>query len=310
MNKNLKNLNGVGPSKVFLPEGPYLTVLDFLERRFPRGTRIGWEKRMQAGRVLNQDGLVLHPNTGYLPNSIVYYYREVVENFVIPFQENIIYEDEYLLVADKPHYLPVTPVGPYLQETLLVRLRQRTGIDELSAVHRLDLETAGLVMFTKQANMRNVYAGLFRNRLVDKTYLAVASYTDLHTWPMEYKSRIANSQQFMKMQDMEGDENAITRIHLIERSGNQALYQLKPLTGKKHQLRVHMNALGIPILHDQIYPSMKAYVEPQVRNYSKPMQLLAKSLAFIDPMTGHGHYFESQLKLQWPKIDLIDQSEI
>ena len=308
MNKNLQNLNGVGPSKVFLPEGPYLTILDFLERRFPRGTRAGWEKRMQAGRVLNQDGQALLPNACYLPRSIVYYYREVVENFVIPFQENIIYEDEYLLVADKPHYLPVTPVGPYIQETLLVRLRQRTGIDELSAVHRLDLETAGLVMFTKQSSTRNVYAQLFRNRLVDKTYLAVASFTNQHTWPLEYTSRIEDSHQFMKMQDREGDENAITQIDLIERSGDQALYQLKPLTGKKHQLRVHMNALGIPILHDQIYPQMQAYLAPEDRNYDNPMQLLAKSLAFTDPITGQENYFESQLKLQWPHIDLIDQS--
>jgi len=308
VNKNLQNLNGVGPSKVFLPEGPYLTVLDFLERRFPRGTRAGWEKRMLAGRVLTQDGQSLYPEAPYLPRSIVYYYREVVENFIIPFQESIIYEDEYLLVADKPHYLPVTPVGPYIQETLLVRLRQRTGIEALSAVHRLDLETAGLVMFTKQASTRNVYAQLFRNRLVDKTYLAIASYTDIHKWPIEYKSKIANSNQFMKMQDVEGDENAITLIDLIERRGDQALYQLKPLTGKKHQLRVHMNALGIPILHDQIYPIMRAYLAPQDRNYDKPMQLLAKSLAFTDPITGQGHFFESHLKLQWPKIDLIDQS--
>jgi len=308
VNKNLQNLNGVGPSKVFLPEGPYLTVLDFLERRFPRGTRAGWENRMLAGRVFNQEGQALRPDAPYLPRSIVYYYREVEESFVIPFQENIIYEDDYLLVADKPHYLPVTPVGPYIQETLLVRLRQRTGIDELSAVHRLDLETAGLVMFTKQTSTRNVYAQLFRNRLVDKTYLAVASYSDKYLWPIEYKSRIENSLQFMKMQDLAGDENAITQIDLIERSGDQALYQLKPLTGKKHQLRVHMNALGIPILHDQIYPSMKAYSAPQNRNYDKPMQLLAKSLAFTDPITGQEHFFESHLKLQWPKIDLIDQS--
>jgi tRNA pseudouridine32 synthase/23S rRNA pseudouridine746 synthase len=144
--------------------------------------------------------------------------------------------------------------------------------------------------------------------LVDKTYLAVASYTDLHTWPIEYKSRIANTNQFMKMQDLDGEENAITQIDLIERSGEQALYQLKPLTGKKHQLRVHMNALGIPILHDQIYPRMQAYLAPQDRNYDKPMQLLAKRLAFIDPITGQEHFFESQLQLQWPTIDLIDQS--
>jgi tRNA pseudouridine32 synthase/23S rRNA pseudouridine746 synthase len=110
VNKNLQNLNGVGPSKVFLPEGPYLTVLDFLERRFPRGTRAGWEKRMLAGRVLNQDGQELHPDAPYLPRSTVYYYREVIENFVIPFQENIIYEDEYLLVLQSLFVVSIVPI--------------------------------------------------------------------------------------------------------------------------------------------------------------------------------------------------------
>lgn len=299
-NPRLPNFNGVGPSKVYLPAGPYTTVLDFLEKRFSRGTRDGWSQRMRAGRVINHEGLPLPPDAPYLPHSRIYYYREQTENFVIPFQEEIIYEDEHLLVADKPHFLPVTPVGPYIQETLMVRLRNRTGLEHLSAVHRLDLETAGLVIFTKQLHTRNLYAELFRKRQVVKTYLAVAAYSDKHTWPKLCRSRIESSARFMQMHEVQGVDNAITQVQMLTRQESHALYQLSPQTGKKHQLRVHMNALGIPIYHDQIYPFMQTYIAPEHRQYDKPLQLLAHKLAFVDPLSGHSHLLTSRLTLAFP----------
>ena len=304
----LKNFSGVGTSKVFLPPGPFLTLLDFLEQRFPKGTRSGWESRMLSGRVMDENGVVLMPDCPYQAGRYVYYYREVIENFSIPFEEELIYEDENILVADKPHFLPVTPVGPYIQETLLVRLRNKTGIEQLSAVHRLDLETSGLVLFTKKAEHRNLYASLFRNKQVYKSYIAIAPFTDRYTWPHEYTSRIESSSQFMKMQEVEGPMNSTTTIRMLDRYEGLALYELKPSTGKKHQLRVHMNALGIPICHDQIYPVMREYVPPEIRNYDNPLQLLAKKLEFTDPVTQQPKIFRSKRRLNWPNQDLIDQS--
>ena len=304
----LKNYCGVGPSKVFLAPGPFQTVLDFLEHRFPRGTRSGWESRIKSGRVFDEQGQTLSPNSPYQPGRYVYYYREVQENFTIPFREEIIFEDENILVADKPHFLPVAPVGPYIQETLLVRLRQRTGIEHLSAVHRLDLETAGLVLFTKHIKHRNLYASLFRNKQVQKIYLAIAAFTDRYTWPFQYQSRVVASEQFMQMQEVDGQMNATTEIQMIRQFGNHALYELKPSTGKKHQLRVHMNALGIPIYNDQIYPVLQEYIPPELRNYDNPLQLLAKSIAFIDPLTNHQQFMESKFQLNWSKDKIIDQS--
>lgn len=299
--KNLQSIAGVTASRVYLPDGPFDTILDFLEIRFPKGTRAGWERRMLDGRVFNQAGQKVTPNDPYLARTLVYYYREVKENFVIPFQEVIIFEDDYLLIADKPHFLPVTPVGPYIQETLLVRLRNRTGIETLSCAHRLDLETAGLVMFTKQPQTRDLYAELFRKRLIQKNYLAVAPYLPNMQWPMVYESRIEKASQFMQMRQLEGVMNATTRIELLEFSGSYGLYQLNPLTGKKHQLRVHMSALGIPILHDQIYPEIAKYVPPESRDYANPLQLLAHRLEFIDPVTHLPRKFQSQFQLDWPK---------
>ena len=292
--------DGVGASKVFLPEGPYATILDFLEIRFPRGSRLGWQIRMQEGRVLNQFGQAVLPNTPYTPKQILYYYRELKSEAKIPFAESIIYEDEWIVVADKPHFLPVTPIGPYLQETLLVRLRKRLGVDHLSAVHRLDLETAGLVLFTKQSHTRDTYAALFRNRLVKKQYLAIAPYSSAYDWPITHFSRIIAAAQFMQMEEGDGPPNAVTNIQLLATIAPWSLYRLEPITGKKHQLRVHMNALGIPIRGDQIYPRLIDYVVPSQRNFNHPLQLLAKELRFKDPMTGQEHHFVSQMQLNWP----------
>jgi tRNA pseudouridine32 synthase/23S rRNA pseudouridine746 synthase len=295
--------DGVGASKVFLPEGPYATILDFLEIRFPRGTRQGWENRMREGRVLNQFGKPVLPDSSYTPKQVLYYYRELKAEAKIPFEENVIYEDEWIVVADKPHFIPVTPIGPYLQETLLVRLRNRLQVDHLSAVHRLDLETAGLVLFTKQAHTRDTYAALFRNRSVKKEYLAVAKHTDQFDWPITHFSRIEAGERFMQMQEVSGTPNSVTNISLIETIHPWALYQLEPITGKKHQLRVHMNALGLPIRGDQIYPQLNDYVLPSQRDYQSPLQLCAKRLSFQDPITGKAHYFESNMQLEWPLTD-------
>lgn len=291
---------GISASKVFLPEGPYETILDFLEIRFPRGTRSGWTARMLAGRVLNQFGKPILPSAVYTPRQILFYYRELKEESKIPFKENIIYEDEWIVVVDKPHFLPVTPIGPYLQETLLVRLRNRLKEVHLSAVHRLDLETSGLVLFTKQVQTRDLYSALFRKRQVKKIYWAIAPFTKNYDWPITHFSRIVPSQQFMQMCEEPGTPNSITNIRLLEKLEDWSLYELEPITGKKHQLRVHMNSLGIPIKNDQIYPKLIDYVPPKQRKYDLPLQLLAKELRFIDPMSGKAHRFESQFHLNWP----------
>lgn len=297
----LTNLEGVGPSQVFLPDGAYAFVLDFLEVRFPRGTRAGWEARMQAGRVFDQFGNPLGPESKYTPRTMVYYYREVVSESPIPFQEEIIYEDEAIVVADKPHFLAVTPIGPYIQETLLVRLRNRLQQPDLSAVHRLDLETAGIVLFTKIPSLRDAYSKLFREQQIHKTYHAIAKFDSRFIDELVYESRIEPAERFMQMREVSGLPNTKTKIQLQEWNQELGLYRLQPSTGKKHQLRVHMNALGIPILNDQIYPELKTYVEPSKRNFDAPLQLLAKSLEFCDPFSGKRHFFESKRPLNWIK---------
>jgi tRNA pseudouridine32 synthase/23S rRNA pseudouridine746 synthase len=292
----LATRHGVGPSCVGLPAGAWLTITDFLVERFPAITRDVWLQRMANHLVVDEFGDLVSPERPYPGHMRIYYYRAVNEERRIPFDEVVLYQDSHLVVADKPHFLPVTPSGHYLQETLLVRLKRRLAIDALIPIHRIDRETAGLVMFSVQPGERNAYQALFRDHAVTKHYQAIAPWKSDLAWPVRRKSRIVEDQPFFRQREIEGTPNSETHIDVIETSGSLARYALGPVTGKKHQLRVHMNALGLPILNDRMYPPVANTPDD---DYSSPLQLLAKSIAFDDPVTGQKRHFESQLSLHF-----------
>ncbi len=298
----LPTRNGVSPSSVALPSGPWLTVLDFLAERLPAVSRTEWQARMHAGDVLDDDGLPVPPQAPYRPQTRLHYWRALPFEHTIPFQEDIVFMDEHLVIADKPHFLPITPKGRYVQETLLVRLKRRLNIDTLVPIHRLDRETAGLIAFTVQPHERNVYQALFRERAVDKVYEAVAPLRADLALPLSHRSRLVDSAHFMAMEEAPGEANSETLVELQQARPEQGLglYRLSPHTGKRHQLRAHMHALGIPIVNDRIYPVLQAADPLDAPDWRHPLQLLARHLAFDDPVTGQRRSFTSRRSLDWP----------
>jgi tRNA pseudouridine32 synthase / 23S rRNA pseudouridine746 synthase len=295
----LPSRDGVGPSCVGLPGGPWLTLIDFLVQRFPAIALVEWRDRMQRGAVLDQQGRTLAPDQPYQAHTRVYYYRRLSTELPIPFEASVLFQDEHLVVADKPHFLPVTPSGRYLQETLLVRLRRQLALPDLTPVHRIDRDTAGLVLFSVLPQTRNAYAALFRERRIVKHYEAIAPWRADLTLPRVQRSRIVPGDSFMTMQELPGTANAETHIALLARQGGLARYALSPVTGRRHQLRVQMAGLGLPLVNDFIYPWLSPECPPgESPDYSRPLQLLAKSLAFTDPVTGKRQVFESRRALQ------------
>jgi len=294
---SLPALDGVGASTVACPAGPWQQVIDFLCERLPRVERTQWLARMARGEVLDAQGQALPPDSPYRAHTRLHYYRQLTHEDAIPFEEQILFQDAWLLVADKPHFLPVTPKGRYVQQTLLTRLKKRTGIAALSPIHRIDRETAGLVLFSIQPESRDAYQALFRERAVEKVYEAIAGFRQDLALPMVYRSRLQERpEQFMQMAEVAGEANAETAISLLERLGERARYELRPHSGQKHQLRVQMNALGLPIQGDRIYPRLlPEELEP---DYRHPLQLLARSVAFTDPVTGQQRQFSSGFRLE------------
>jgi tRNA pseudouridine32 synthase / 23S rRNA pseudouridine746 synthase len=294
--------DGVAASALACPPGPWTQVLDFLAERLPLVTRDDWAARMARGDVLDDTGAPLAPDAPYRAQRRLYYWRWLDDEPQVPFEARILHLDDHLLVADKPHFLPVTPKGRYVQQTLLTRLRRETGLVDLSPVHRLDRETAGLTLFSVQPTTRDAYQRLFRDRDVEKVYEAIAPWRDDigARLPFDYESRLEEHPvDFMQMRTVDRADavpNARTRMALIERLGaDRARYELRPHSGVKHQLRAQLCALGLPIEGDRIYPLLQP-AEDNV-DFTRPLQLLAREIAFTDPVTGQPRRFVTSLRL-------------
>ena len=288
------------PSVVTLPNGlkPYPSILDFLvtdvSAYYPEplgGTPASkascWTTTVSRSARRRQ----------YVPSRRIFYFREVENEPVIPFAETILFQDDELLVACKPHFLPVIPGGRFVNECLLNRLRVRSGIQDLTPLHRIDRETAGIVIFSVNKKSRGLYHDLFMHGKVTKTYHALAEWIyppQATQWVVE--NRIVRGEPRFKMKTVPGVTNARSTIQLVEVKANRARFQLHPVTGKTHQLRLHMSELGFTILHDRVYPVLQA---EQDDDFARPLQLLAKMVQFRDPVTGQNREFRSGRELAW-----------
>jgi tRNA pseudouridine32 synthase/23S rRNA pseudouridine746 synthase len=273
--------------------------LDFLAERLPVLPKAAWAERMDGGGVLGSQGERLGSQQPYLRDSLVWYWRWVADEQAIAPEARVLFQDEHLVVADKPHFLPMSPVGRYARHTLQAQLQRRLGLDTLSPIHRLDRETAGVVVFSVEPSERARYQHLFRDREVEKVYEAIAPARPELAWPITRRSRIVESPVRMQMHEAAGEPNAETHIECLAiEPGGWARYRLTPLTGRTHQLRVHMLALGLPLKGDRIYPELLP--ESPVDDVPAPdsaLRLLARSIAFTDPFTLRPRRFVSELSL-------------
>ncbi|PXW99408.1 23S rRNA-/tRNA-specific pseudouridylate synthase [Sphaerotilus hippei] len=295
--------DGVGASRVSVPAGSWPDLASFLAERLDAVSLDGWRQRLARGDVLDADGRPLPADAPCRAHQTLWYWRQLdAPEPLIPFEHELLHHDARLLAVDKPHFLPMTPKGRHLQQTLLVRLKRQLGLETLVPIHRLDRETAGVVLFSVDPATRPAYQALFRERQVVKVYEAIAPWRADLPLPLERSSRLEQrTDAFMQMQELPGEPNAHTRIELIERLGGEpdrARYRLWPHTGRKHQLRAQLSALGLPIEGDRIYPQLQPEPSPSAEpDWSGPLQLLARAIEFTDPVSGERRRFESRRTL-------------
>ncbi|GHE43629.1 RluA family pseudouridine synthase [Streptomyces capitiformicae] len=287
----LPQRDGVDPVRVRLPAGDaWATVRDHLVARLAAGPGV-IDGMLDAGRIVDVTGRPVPRDMAYVPGMFVWFHRELPHEEQVPFEVGVLYRDEHVVVADKPHFMATTPRGSHVAETALARLRRQLGIPTLGAAHRLDRLTAGVVLFTVRPEERGAYQSLFRDKRVAKEYEAVAPYDPVLVLPRTVRSRIVKERGVVAAREVEGEPNAVSRVELLEHRNGRARYRLLPRTGQTHQLRVHMSALGVPILGDPLYPTVTGPVP--TGDFRRPLQLLARALEFTDPVTGRDHRFVS-----------------
>ncbi|MGW2424924.1 RluA family pseudouridine synthase [Streptomyces sp. NPDC001709] len=292
----LPQRDGVDPVRVRLPHGgTWATAREYLVQRLTGAGPGVVASMFEAGLVVGADGRSVAPDAPYEPGMFVWFHRELPAEVPVPFPVEIVHRDAHIVVADKPHFLATTPRGSHVTQTALARLRRELDLPALSAAHRLDRLTAGLVLFTVRPEERGAYQTLFRDRRVRKEYEAVAPYDPSLVLPRTVRSRIVKERGVQAAREVEGEPNAETYVELAGRRGGLGRYRLVPATGQTHQLRVHLNTLGVPILGDPLYPEVTAPVPPG--DFRRPLQLLARRLEFTDPVTGTEHTFVSDREL-------------
>ncbi len=299
----LPQRDGVDPVRVRLPvDGAWATVREHLVERLTGAGPGVVEGMFDAGLIVGADGRPVAPGAPYEPGMFVWFHRELPPEVPVPFPVEVVYRDAHIVVADKPHFLATTPRGSHVAQTALARLRHELGIPALSAAHRLDRLTAGLVLFTVRPEERGAYQSLFAERLVRKEYEAIAPHDPALALPRTVRSRIVKERGVQAAREVEGEPNAETYVELAAQRERLARYRLLPATGQTHQLRVHLNTLGVPILGDPLYPEVTGPVPPG--DFRRPLQLLARRLAFTDPVTGAEHAFVSGRVLRaWSSYD-------
>jgi len=283
------------PSRLYLPklESPPATILEHLLAHFPQVHPCTWRARISRGLVSLSDGTTLRKDSPYR-HGLTVFYRKEVPSEPDPLEEPlVIYRDEEILVADKPHGMPVTPAGEHVERSLLVRLQRSTGLATLAAMHRLDRDTGGILLLTIKPDARVHYHRLFADASIEREYLAVAHIGDApnqNHWRVE--NRMESGEPWYRQQIVQGPANAITEIELLDLRRGAGLFRLVPKSGRKHQLRVHMVSIGFPIVGDPFYPKIREH-----RDGDPPLQLLASRLTFIDPLSGAPRRFTSVRQL-------------
>jgi tRNA pseudouridine32 synthase/23S rRNA pseudouridine746 synthase len=302
----LPQRQGVDPVRVRLPAaGTWGTVREHLVERLSGAGAGVVDGMFDAGRIVGADGRPVAADAPFVPGMFVWFHRDLPDEVPVPFPVEVVHRDEHIVVADKPHFLATTPRGSHVAETALARLRRELDLPALTAAHRLDRLTAGLVLFTVRPEERGAYQTLFRDRRVRKEYEAVAPYDPALALPRTVRSRIVKERGVLTAREVPGEPNAVSHVELVEhrdRPGRLARYRLSPATGQTHQLRVHMSALGVPILGDPLYPEVTAAVP--AGDFRRPLQLLARCLEFTDPVTGEEHRFRSgRVLAAWASYD-------
>lgn len=260
------------------------TVLDYYTHNYRHSDRTTWQTRIESGQILLNDRPTT-PDTPLESGQRLSYHRPPWQEPAVPLDIATLYEDDLLLAINKPSGLPVLPGGNFLQHTLLWQLRQRYST--ASPIHRLGRGTSGLVLIAKTKAARAHLSQQLRQRQMGKTYRALIGAAD--NLPDRFTiTQPIGKISYPQLGHIYGANpdglDAHSDCRMINRRVDATLLDVTILTGRPHQIRIHLATVGYPLLGDPLYI---AGGQPHTAGTAIPSDcgywLHAHRLSFIHP---------------------------
>jgi 23S rRNA pseudouridine1911/1915/1917 synthase len=225
----------------------------FIQNRIPRLSRTRANEIVRSC-CYGADGRRRRPSERTRAGEVVLLVRPKFVEPEVPLHFGVVYDDDDVLGIDKPSGLPMHPTATYHRHTLTYLLRERYGDSPPHIAHRLDRETSGVVVCGKHLDAERGLKRAFEDRKVDKTYLAIVrGRLALDDGRIDLSIAPVREGLHVMMELREDGPPARTEWHVLARKAEHTLLSLHPETGRQHQLRVHLSAVGHPIVGDKLY---------------------------------------------------------
>ena len=255
----------------------------FLKRRIGRMSRT----RIQSiigEQISFPDGRPARPSSTVRAGETILLRRPAPVEPEVPRHFDILFEDESVLVIDKPAGLPMHTTAKFWRNTLVALLRERYPDEQMEIAHRIDRETSGVLLIARNRQVASFLTRAFARRAVEKTYLALVKGHPPDEGKIDMPLRLLDTKSRIMMGPVQDGSGltAVTQFRVVRRLPGHAVCEARPLTGRQHQIRVHFACIGHPIVGDKLYGAGEALF---MRSCDEP--LTPELLACFDGLPRH-----------------------